>query len=75
MRYNRNVDISKKNMPIALHQKHDDSCTPVERTARAEFTGNSPSAALPFAVHHRTGGPVYRYFSQPRLYLSNYNNT
>ena len=56
-------------MPIALHQKHDDSCTPVERTARAEFTGNSPSAALPFAVHHRTGGPVYRYFSQPRLYL------
>jgi hypothetical protein len=60
-----------KNMPIALHQKHDDSCKPVEHTARTEFTKDSSSAALPFAEHHRTGHPVCRYFSQPRLYLVN----
>jgi hypothetical protein len=60
-----------KNMPIALHQKHDDSCKPVEHTARTEFTKDSSSAALPFAEHHRTGRPVCRYFSQPRLYLVN----
>ena len=58
-----------KNMPIALHQKHDDSCKPVECAARAEFTKDSSSAALPFAEHHWTGRPVYRYYSQPRLYL------
>ena len=62
-------------MPIALHQKHDDSCKPIERAARTEFTKDSSSAALPFTEHHRTGRPVCSYFSQPRLYLVYYNNT
>ena len=69
MRYNRNVDISEIKYADSSPSKHDDSCKPVECAARAEFTKDSSSAALPFAVHHRTGDPVHRYFSQPRLYL------
>ena len=49
--------------------KHDDSHKLIQPAARNEFTKNVSSAALPFAVHHRTGHPMHRYFSQPRLYL------
>ncbi len=69
MRYNRNVDISAVPYADSSPSKHDDSHKLIQPAARNEFTKNVSSAASPFAVHHRTGHPMHRYSSQPRLYL------
>jgi hypothetical protein len=48
---------------------YDDSHGSIKPMTGTEFTGNCPSAALPFAELHRIGYPENRYSSQPHLYL------
>ena len=66
-------------MPIALHQKHDDSCKPVECAARAEFTKDSSSAALPFTAdpggyYPRLSGSLSADTDHCRASISFYND-